>query len=104
MKHILIFCFICLGIALQCNATPLPERKILNMNTDWAFHRGDQENGADPNLDDTYWIPVAIPHIMQLEPKHCGGNSIYDGIGWYRRYFTLPDMSTVLLPYGAYPS
>ncbi|WP_375337935.1 glycoside hydrolase family 2 TIM barrel-domain containing protein [Bacteroides sp. ET225] len=91
MKHILIFCFICLGIALQCNATPLPERKILNMNTDWAFHRGDQENGADPNLDDTYWIPVAIPHIMQLEPKHCGGNSIYDGIGWYRRYFTLPD-------------
>ena len=22
--------------------------------------------------------------------KHCGGNSIYDGIGWYRRYFKLP--------------
>ena len=26
---------------------------------------------------------------MQLERKHCGGDVIYDGIGWYRRYFTL---------------
>ena len=37
-----------------------------------------------------HWIPVVIPHIMQLEKKHCGGNTIYDGIGWYRRYFKLP--------------
>ena len=60
------------------------------MNTDWAFYRGDVVEGSRTDLDDSGWIPVALPHIMQLEMKHCGGNSIYDGIGWYRRYFKLP--------------
>ncbi|MDD3162223.1 MAG: endonuclease/exonuclease/phosphatase family protein, partial [Bacteroidales bacterium] len=63
----------------------------LNMNTDWAFYRGDVVNGQAVNLDDSKWIPIALPHVMQLEKKHCGGNGIYDGIGWYRRYFKLPE-------------
>ncbi len=63
----------------------------LNMNTDWAFFRGDMEDGQKIRLDDSKWMPIVIPHIMQLEKKHCGGNGIYDGIGWYRRYFKLPD-------------
>lgn len=63
----------------------------LNMNTDWAFFRGEVDNGQKVNLDDSKWMPVVIPHIMQLEKKHCGGNGIYDGIGWYRRYFKIPD-------------
>ena len=61
----------------------------LSMNTDWAFFRGDIENGESITADDSCWMPVSIPHIMQLERKHCGGDVIYDGIGWYRRYFTL---------------
>lgn len=65
-------------------------REILNMNTDWAFYRGDKIDGASPNIDVSDWIPIVVPHIMQLEKKHCGGNSIYDGIGWYRRNFKVP--------------
>ena len=60
------------------------------MNNDWAFHRGDVADGAAPTLDDSHWTAATVPHIMQLEKKHCGGNIIYDGIGWYRRYFKLP--------------
>ncbi|WP_071134089.1 glycoside hydrolase family 2 TIM barrel-domain containing protein [Millionella massiliensis] len=63
----------------------------LDMNTDWAFYRGDLSHGEDPAVSDTAWMPIALPHIMQLEKKHCGGNTIYDGVGWYRRYFKLPD-------------
>lgn len=66
-------------------------RQVLDMNTDWAFFRGEVVDGGRMDLDDSGWIPVALPHIMQLETKHCGGNSIYDGVGWYRRYFKLPD-------------
>lgn len=66
-------------------------RITLNMNTDWAFYRGDAVDGEQPGLDDTDWMPASIPHIMQLEKKHCGGNAIYQGIGWYRRYFKLPE-------------
>ena len=52
----------------------------LSMNTDWAFFRGDIENGESITADDSSWMPVSIPHIMQLERKHCGGDVIYDGI------------------------
>ena len=73
-----------------CNVTS-SGRQVLDMNTDWAFFRGEVVDGGRMDLDDSGWIPVALPHIMQLETKHCGGNSIYDGVGWYRRYFKLPD-------------
>ena len=72
------------------NATSAFGRELLDMNSDWAFYRGDVSDGGSPDLDDSDWMPVSLPHIMQLEAKHCGGNSIYDGIGWYRRYFKLP--------------
>lgn len=66
-------------------------RKVFNMNTGWAFYRGDIKGGEKINNDDSKWIPVVLPHIMQLEKKHNGGDAIYDGIGWYRRYFRLSD-------------
>jgi len=65
-------------------------RVVLNMNTGWAFHRGEVESGGQPGLDDSGWIAAIIPHIMQLEKKHCGGDIIYDGVGWYRRTFRVP--------------
>lgn len=65
-------------------------REVLNMNTGWAFYRGDVADGYRVELDDSEWMPAVLPHVMQLETKHCGGNSIYDGVGWYRRYFKLP--------------
>lgn len=72
------------------NATSVFGRELLDMNSDWAFYRGDVPDGGSSELDDRNWMAVSLPHIMQLERKHCGGNSIYDGIGWYRRYFKLP--------------
>ncbi|MEG1935006.1 MAG: beta galactosidase jelly roll domain-containing protein, partial [Rikenellaceae bacterium] len=64
-------------------------RVLMNMNTDWGFYRGDVQNGQTTTLDDSKWIAAVVPHIMQLEEKHCGGDNIYKGIGWYRRHFTL---------------
>lgn len=66
------------------------DRITYSLNTDWAFYRGDYLNGEQVGIDDSQWIPISIPHIMQLEKKHCGGDIIYDGIGWYRRYFKMP--------------
>lgn len=63
-----------------------------SMNTDWCFFRGEAKGGESRAFDDSGWMPVSLPHCMQLEKKHCGGDIIYDGVGWYRRYFTLsPD-------------
>lgn len=93
MKYYKSLCFILLFASLLsgygCSSSS-PGRQVLDMNTDWAFYRGNVEEGHKTDLDDSGWMPAVIPHIMQLETKHCGGNSIYDGIGWYRRYFKLP--------------
>lgn len=62
-------------------------RTVLNMNTGWAFHRGEVKGGEQPSLDDSGWTAATLPHTMQLEKKHCGGDIIYDGVGWYRRSF-----------------
>lgn len=85
-------CIILLAVSSdKIFADNVSPRITLNMNTDWAFYRGDAVDGEQPGLDDTDWMPASIPHIMQLEKKHCGGNAIYQGIGWYRRYFKLPE-------------
>ena len=83
MKHYRIFSFIllfiCAAFGQSCSISS-SGREVLDMNTDWAFYRGDVVEGSRTDLDDSGWIPVALPHIMQLEMKHCGGNSISVGL------------------------
>lgn len=84
--RVVVFCMF--ALVLSCAyAGETKARTVLNMNTSWAFHRGDIERGESLSLDDSGWIAATLPHIMQLEKKHCGGDIIYDGIGWYRRSF-----------------
>lgn len=64
-------------------------RKALDMNGHWAFHAGDVKQAANITYDDSRWEAVSIPHVMRIEQKHNGGE-VYQGVGWYRRYFRLP--------------
>lgn len=80
----------CILFLTALHAQSQESRVTHNMNTDWAFYRGDTPGAEKTTFNDSHWIATTLPHVMQLEKKHCGGNSIYDGIGWYRRYFTLP--------------
>lgn len=84
-----ILCFIGLFVYIYACYAANP-RIEYTVNTDWAFFRGDIQDGEKMHCNDSVWTPITIPHIMQLEKKHCGGDMIYDGVGWYRRYFTLP--------------
>ena len=86
----LLFLILSLFLLASCSQKN-NSRQVFDLNTEWAFYRGDIIGGEKIELNDSNWIPVALPHIMQLEKKHCGGNSIYDGVGWYRRYFTIPN-------------
>ncbi|MCE8824805.1 DUF4982 domain-containing protein [Bacteroides fragilis] len=85
--RIFFFCSMLVFCSFPALAGEAEARVVLNMNTGWAFHRGEVESGGQPGLDDSGWIAATIPHIMQLEKKHCGGDIIYDGVGWYRRTF-----------------
>lgn len=71
-------------------AKPSDGRQILNFNNDWGFYRGDLAGAEAVDYDDSAFASVTLPHTMRLEEKHSGGvNSTYQGIGWYRRYFTV---------------
>lgn len=83
-----VWAVLCCLMIFACKATPT--RIEYDLNTDWAFYRGDIAHGEYVGLNDSLWMPVVVPHVMQLEKKHCGGDRIYDGVGWYRRYFKLP--------------
>lgn len=64
-------------------------RKVFNLNTNWAFFRGEVSGAELVKFNDSKWYAVSIPHIMRLEKKHNGGAKIYQGVGWYRRYFKI---------------
>src|SRR6478609_7153060 len=87
-KTIFLF-FIITNLYLPKAYSAPPSRLQFNMNTDWGFWRGDVKGGESVSFDESKWIPATIPHIMQLERKDCGGDVIYNGIGWYRRHFTI---------------
>ncbi|WP_339316772.1 glycoside hydrolase family 2 TIM barrel-domain containing protein [Paenibacillus sp. FSL R10-2734] len=68
-------------------------RTVLNFNNDWGFYRGDLVGAETIEYDDQAFANITIPHTMRLEKKHSnGGLVVYQGIGWYRRYFKVDEM------------
>lgn len=63
----IFFCSMLVFCSFPALAGEAEARVVLNMNTGWAFHRGEVESGGQPGLDDSGWIAAIIPHIMQLE-------------------------------------
>ena len=70
---------------------------IKSFDADWRFHRGEL-NGADKiEFDDSAWRRLDVPHDWSIEgpfdkdnPTRGSGGLLPAGIGWYRKYFTLP--------------
>lgn len=64
--------------------------EILNFNDTWGFYRNDLNGAEKIDFDDSKFVNVTIPHTMRLEKNPAGGvKDVFQGIGWYRRYFTL---------------
>ena len=69
-----------------------PGRTVLNFNNNWGYFMGDLKGAEASGYDDSNFANVTIPHTMRLEKKNCGGGAnVYQGIGWYRRYFTVDE-------------
>src|SRR5712691_8289791 len=69
----------------------------INFDKDWRFHLGDVANGQNPELDDSQWRVLNLPHDWSIEgefseknPATPGGGALPGGVGWYRKSFTLP--------------
>jgi beta-galactosidase len=78
-------------------ANPRPQNTI-NFGNDWRFHLGEVANGQAPELDDSKWRALNLPHDWSIEgefseknPAGFNGGALPGGIGWYRKTFVVPE-------------
>ncbi|MBQ3631927.1 MAG: DUF4982 domain-containing protein [Prevotella sp.] len=80
--------------ALIIAATMLAEgeRTDILFNFDWKFQLGETTNAESPQLDDSHWRSLDLPHDFQIElpweEKASRGRGFKDmATGWYRKTF-----------------
>jgi len=57
-----------------------------NLSGEWKFETGDDMKWKEQNLDDKKWKKVFVPAAWESQ-----GFNGYDGFGWYRLKFTMPE-------------
>lgn len=82
---------------LPVYANPRPG-KTIKFNSGWRFQLGDVSNGQAPELDDSKWRALNLPHDWSIEgkfdasnPAGIGGGALPGGVGWYRKTFSVPE-------------
>ena len=100
MKRLTTSCLLMVTLVMfwssQAFANARPGNTI-NFNKDWRFNLGDVTNGQAPDLDDSKWRALNLPHDWSIEgefdeknPAGFGGGALPGGTGWYRKTFVLP--------------
>jgi len=72
-----------------------------NFDTGWKFHLGDVIGAEKTSFADQDWRSLDLPHDWSIEgnfrpdnPATNSGASLPGGIGWYRKIFSVTDVST----------
>jgi len=72
-----------------------------NFDSGWRFHIGEVTGAENPVFADQDWRILDLPHDWSIEgnfkpdnPATNSGASLPGGIGWYRKSFTVTDIST----------
>ena len=98
MKKVLFTLLLSLIGATACS-TEESVRNVEDFNFDWRFMLGDDPAFATMEYDDSTWRELHLPHDWSIEgefskdnPSTPAGGALPGGIGWYRKYFTTPDI------------
>lgn len=65
-------------------------RKVFSMNPGWRFSHGNPAKAASESLNDKDWLPVNLPHTLNLVPLQGSGGVNLQEEAWYRKSFTVP--------------
>ena len=58
-------------------------RQIIQINTNWSFHKGDLDNVYD--TADSLWSPVNLPHTWNAADPFDEEPGYFRGVCWYRK-------------------
>ena len=97
-KLSLILCAGLAAVSLTANPASVdPDLRKQSFDYDWKFKLGDNAEAVDPGFKDKDWRDLNLPHDWSIEGeiKHehamgMAGGFFPDGIGWYRKTFTVP--------------
>jgi beta-galactosidase len=66
------------------------ERKIIILNFDWKFYKGDINGAEATGYNDANWTKVNLPHVFDI-PYFSLKKGVfwYVGYGWYRRHINV---------------
>jgi beta-galactosidase len=100
MKRLTIVCSLVVAFIVIWNSPSFANSRpgnTISFNHDWRFNLGEVANGQAPDLDDSKWRLLNLPHDWSIEgafseknPAGFAGGALPGGIGWYRKTFTLP--------------
>jgi beta-galactosidase len=67
----------------------------VRINEDWRFQKGDHEQAAAPDYDDSGWRELNLPHDWSVEGPYnpdlaSGTGYLPGGIAWYRKTLNIP--------------
>lgn len=98
-RTLLAFCLtllMMLPAAVNAQRTAGGPRTVETLADGWRFHRGEATGAEQPGFDDAAWNEVSVPHdwsiagpVAENNPSGAPGGYFPDGVGWYRRQFTL---------------
>ena len=101
MKRLTTICLLMVTLVVLCSSQAFANARpgsTINFNRDWRFNLGDVTNGQAPDLDDSKWRVLNLPHDWSIEgefseknPAGFNGGALPGGIGWYRKTFNLPE-------------
>jgi len=101
MRHFLwafVAVVLCLAAIMSGAASAAQEAAFEDFNCNWRFTAGKPTGAADPNLDDSQWEKVDLPHDWAIsgpfgphDARGDQGKLPWIGDGWYRKTFELPE-------------
>ncbi len=79
---------------------PASARNRQSFDEGWLFALGDDPQMSEVKYDDSQWRCLSLPHDWAIEgdfhvgnPSGAGGGALPGGIGWYRKHFTLEELT-----------
>ena len=84
-------CLLTILMAAACQTASAADRATINFDRDWRFHLGDVADGQKPDLDDSSWRKLDVPHdwsieeAPQAEVPHLPALSIVEGKWHFHR-------------------
>ncbi len=85
-------------VALLGYTNGYAQREMVNLDSNWAFLLQDDPAFSNPNMNDTQWEKVNIPHDWAFEKgvskegvQSDNGGYFGGGVAWYRKTFDVPE-------------